>query len=291
MSDRKTGAGSYAWTGSEEGPEAPLGDVQAALRAAGERLKNLPIHEVGTGGAPFMVLDGDMQVVNLEAFLESPLRAKAHVKPHDLASLIAYVKRYGDPARTVVFANEECGVIQAVLDYHAPQGVPGHGEHRATLALRLTPEWQAWRKLNGVWVDQAVFAEFLQDRLPEIVEPEAALILETAQLLDVSRNLEFKSAISIQTGAVKLVYEEAIDGRVRGGQQQVPTAFVLGLAPWIGCALYRVKARLRYRLSSQKLQFRVDLAAPERVTREAFGALLDQLREATGFPVFRADVP
>ncbi len=44
--------------------------------------------------------------------------------------------------------------------------------------MRHSPEWDTWQSKDGEKCNQMDFAEFVEDNAPDIVNPDAATILE-----------------------------------------------------------------------------------------------------------------
>jgi hypothetical protein len=88
----------------------------------------------------------------------------------------------------------------------------------------------------------------------------------------------FKSGINLQNGAVQLTYDESVEGKGKG-QLTIPSEFVVGLAPFVHGAPYRVNARLRYRISDDKLTFAFALDRPHRVVESAFRLACVEIEE------------
>ncbi len=61
----------------------------------------------------------------------------------------------------------------------------------------------------------------------------------------------------------------------------IPKTFTIGVAPFEGCQLYAVDARLRYRISEGRLTLGYQLDRPEDVLRTAFDDVLKQVQDAT----------
>jgi uncharacterized protein YfdQ (DUF2303 family) len=138
-----------------------------------------------------------------------------------------------------------------------------------------------WVTANGKRVDQVAFAAFLEDNLPDIAQPPGAQLLELARSLEVKRNVNFASSVRLDNGQTQLTYEEDVKGTAAKGTIEIPERFILGLAPFEGCAKYRLEARLRYRMAEGKLAMWFDLFRPEEVLRDAFNAVRKQIVDGT----------
>lgn len=233
-------------------------------------------------GIPYVVLAGEQKVESLEHLLPAPARTKGTAAFLSAESFIAYVDEWKSDA-TRLFADVDGAQVTALLDFHEP-GAASWNVHRATLTLRQSPEWDAWLQRDGRQMPQADFAEFLEDRVGEIAEPDGAMVLEAAKHLEARKTVEFTSGVNLDNGTIQLRFQEAVEQRGKG-ELTVPSRFVLGLAPFRHTKPYRINARLRYRIQDARLSFAYKLDRPERVREEAFGQVLAQVTEATGLPV------
>ncbi|MEI4273899.1 DUF2303 family protein [Klenkia sp. LSe6-5] len=197
-------------------------------------------------------------------------------------SLIAYVEKHQGPG-TEVWVRPDAGLFEAVLDDHGPldpdgdePGRPGWGDHRAVCTLQQTRDWKHWLSLDGKLLDQLQFAEHIEAGLHNVVDPAAADLLEIAQTLHGSRNVDWKSGARLSDGQVQLRYEERIEGKA-AGDLEIPQTFTLALAPFEGTEPVRLVASLRWRLGDGRVQLGYRLQRPDVVLREAVDGLIDQL--------------
>lgn len=235
-------------------------------------------------------------VVNLakERFMDNPKRKRASVRLHETASFIGYVNTHKHATETHLFgeSSEQGGKFCAIIDYHdvaaAGESIAHWGEHVVTLTLQTTPEWQRWMANSGKAMLQEVFADFLEDNLNDIDEPDAATLIDVAQLLQGKKSVNFKSGKNLRNGAIQLEYVETIDttGGTIKDNMQVPDHFVLGICPFVGAAGIQVNARLRFRVSdSGKLTFTYLLDRPFKVIADAFELAREEIEEKTALPV------
>lgn len=219
----------------------------------------------------------------------NPRRKTGSVALTEHASFSTYVQGHGLPGATTLWADRDQGRIVAVINDHGTHDLddePDWRDHRATLTLRLTPAWKAWTAASGQFIDQAAFAEFLEDRALDVVEPDAAHLLEVATSIEATKNAAHKNAVRLDSGEVRVRYEETIEARAgQAGELTIPSRVELALSPYEGMAPYRVTARLRYRLGNGQLRLGVVLDRPEDVVRAAFADVLGAVQEATGFTV------
>jgi uncharacterized protein YfdQ (DUF2303 family) len=219
----------------------------------------------------------------------NPRRKTGNVALTEHASFATYVNDHGVTGASSLWADRDQGRIVAVINDHGTHALddePDWRDHRATLTLRLTPAWKAWASASGQFVDQAAFAEFLEDRALDVVDPDAARLLEVATSIEATKSAAHKNAVRLESGEVRVRYEETIDARAgQAGELTIPSRIELALSPYEGMDPYRVTARFRYRLGNGQLRLGVVLDRPEDVVRAAFGDVVDAVSEATGFTV------
>lgn len=230
------------------------------------------------GSAPLVVVPAGYELQNLETYLPAPKQIRQTVNLNDVRSFIGYVNRFKD--NSAVFVDMEKLKAVAVLDYHEPN-YPAWGSHKATLTLKHSAEWQAWKNKDRQTFGQVQFAEFLEDNQIDIVEPDGATVLEAAMHLEAKKTVKFTSGTNLANGAAQLVYEEAIEGKGRGNIV-IPTRFKLGIAIFEGGLPVQIDARLRYRIIDDKLTFTYILERPADLLRTAFNIVVQQIADETG---------
>lgn len=265
----------------------------AAAHAAGRELgeANRAILWVGANDdtTPFMVLqdpDGGQKVENLERFLKPPsdwYARRGAGQFADVASFCAYVQRFRTP-EVLLTADPHGHCLAAQLDYHqaGEKGIAGLVLHTAKLTLRGDPAWKAWNDIDGRSIGQVGFAEFLEDHLREIAEPDGAAVLEAASNLQAKKNVEFESGINLTNGAVQLRFLETVESKGKG-MLTVPDHFVLSLPVYEFGDPVRLDVRLRWRIQEQKLSFVVKLDRPDLAQKEAFAAVMAAVEGQLGF--------
>ena len=246
-------------------------------------------------GQPTIIVFQDKKIKSLESLNDKPRRKRATVALIDTGSFIEYLNTHKVAGQTTVFglATEQGGSFNAILDYHggaevSNAGAPNWGDHTATLTLATTPEGRRWTAKSGELMSQEAFAEFIEDNLNDIIRPDAAAILDIAQLLVAKKTVNFKSGKRLANGETKLEYVETIEST--GGKTNdtlaIPESFVLGIVPFVGADGVEITARLRYRISdSGKLSFAFILNRPFKVIENAFLLARQAIEEKTGLTV------
>jgi len=198
-----------------------------------------------------------------------PPRKSGTTLVRDARSWTAYFTKHSSPA-SEVYADSERLTVTAVLNAHASD-TPSWGDHRLRLELRTTDAWKQWMRNDGELLDQETFAEFLQDHLPELLEPSSADMLEIAQSLQAATKVDFQSGVRLASGQRQFQYVETTTTKAgQKGQLTVPETFVIGLVPFEGSEGYRLTARLRYRITDRGLRMGYKLERPADILRTAF---------------------
>lgn len=222
-------------------------------------------------GRPYTLVPDGVSLHNLEGYLLNPVLRRADVALYDAASFVAYVNRFKDDA-SVIFSDKIAKAFTAVLDYHeGADGFARWGRHRVMLQARQTEAWKRWVSASKTPMNQATFAAFLEDNVPDIAEPEGAKIVEAARNLEAKKAVAFQSHQRPHDGSVHFLYSEDVQGHQRGGELKIPEQFILGIAPFEGSAKYRVTARVRFRIEDGgKLAMWFDLYRVEDIVEQAY---------------------
>jgi uncharacterized protein YfdQ (DUF2303 family) len=260
-----------------EGKEPLRGDAQAIIevtRAAAwpqDLNPEIPQSLVVPAGA-------SLEIPDVEHFLPQPRRRRGTYRPATVDAFVDYTRRLANET-TTVWVHPTSGRIVAVIDDHTPTEAAWR-EHTVELALQETPEWRYWLGADGRMMSQEEFAEHVEGGLEEIVNPDAAVMLEVAQTFHASTSAQFRSSTRLASGEQRLQYDEEVKAAAGGsGDLTVPTELVLAIAPFVGEDPYRVTARLRFRLRAGTLTLGYRLDRPEAVQRDALSKIADRLGE------------
>lgn len=222
--------------------------------------------------------DQQIKVLDLEHLRPAPRACRGEALIYEPADFVSYVNRLAT-ASTTLWAHPESCRVTAVFDDHTDGGTPGWRRHRAVLVIRRDPEWEAWLARNGKLGGQEEFAEFIEDHLTAIIDPDPATMLEVATSFQASRSGSFERGTRLQSGDVQLRWSEntAASAGTRG-QLEVPERFTVRLAPYRGVDPVELQARLRYRINDGQLRIGYVLHRPDIAEQEAF----DRIRAFVG---------
>lgn len=202
----------------------------------------------------------------------------------DAASFLTYYGKHHDE-NTEVYSDVEALTVTAVLDAHTTDDAR-FGEHRLHLQLRRTKAWQDWLKLDGQLVDQDRFANFLEDQLPYLENPDAATMLEIAQSIKATTKNEFQSSSRLQSGERKFSYVEDTKASAGAkGDLAIPETFVIAVPPFEGADAYRMTARFKYRIDRGQLTLGFKLEQPEERAKAAFADVLQAIEAGVDTPI------
>lgn len=220
-----------------------------------------------------------LATTDLRPYLDRPARKAGAVSIVDADSFTRYVTRHGLPG-TTLYADRTSGRVVAVLNADTADA-PGWSDHSATLQLRHTPEWQRWSEVNGKWLTQEAFAEFVEESTPDFRTPSAAAMLEIAQTFEAKTSVDFQSGSRLDNGERQLVYKETVGAKAgHNGSLEVPSLLVIGLRPYEGGTGYNVEARLRYRITNGSLALMVKIDRIKDLIETAFADTVATLTDS-----------
>jgi uncharacterized protein YfdQ (DUF2303 family) len=259
-----------------------------------------------------LVLAEGLQAKSLKPFLDeyltAPERRKGSARLGDLGSFIAWTTRFAD-VHSVLFASPDPKSPQlcSVLDYHeaTAEGAPRFGQHRGIYSFPLSDEWLAWTAGNAKSMDQRKFAEFIEDRIIDILGDPSAMgararnlaeaiqvsFAPASRLLELSRGMSIRvaakvtSAQNLATGEVQVCYATTHEGE-GGGSEKIPGAFLIGIPVFRNGERYELPVRLRYRLNEGALSWFYEIHGADRVFEHAFNEACEKAAHATGLPLF-----
>lgn len=278
--------------GDEEGP----GRIEVPVALLGDKVQIFKPEELDVWGVRPRFRQGTATLLSLDA-------------------LIAHVNRFKD-AESVLFANNErsAPTITAVLDYHPQGGLlggakPRFGKHRSHYAFPLSEEWKAWKEKDGKAMPMAAFAEFLEERIVDVVglipgEDEVSeelqkyinscggteTIANPARLIELSRGLQIyesavvKQANRLSSGEGELTFEVTHTSQ-DGKPLKVPSLFLIAIPVFYGDGYYRIAARLRYRKTGEGIVFWYDLWRTDHALDHAFRMACDRVEASTDLPL------
>lgn len=235
-------------------------------------------------------LQGGVKVVDLDtaqyaARRERPRSKTGTVVVRDVASFAHYHAKHAD-TDTEIYTDLDNATVTAVLNAHQPAGdAPRWGDHRLMLELTETLPWKRWTEKDRKSMSQVDMADFLEDNLVDIADEPvpAATMLQVAAAFQATTKGSFSSKYNPSSGATSLTYEEEIHSSSSGGGKQpvaVPEKFAVLLSPFDDVDLWRMEARLRFRIESGRLKLSFVLDRPQDARRAAILQVVDKVEAA-----------
>jgi uncharacterized protein YfdQ (DUF2303 family) len=240
--------------------------------------------------AHFLILPPEYKHVDvtkaIEQTLTEPHRKSGHVALSDLPSFLQFVADQATPDNCYIYAHPDTRTLVAVLNDHGQDhgGLPGWRDFRVSYTAELSREFAGWYKNDREVMEQEQFAVFLEDNFADIADPTGETMLQVALTLQAKTEVAFSSQRRLDNGQVQLTYTETIDARAGSGDIMIPREFALGLRLFKNGDGYKVRARLKYRLSAGKVKFWYELDRVENAIEDAFKAYVEQARQS-GFTV------
>lgn len=255
--------------------------------AAG-RLSTEP-HRLEPGGYYAIATPEGVETVDLtgDQYRDRPRRKAGIVKVRDVASFLHYWHKHSTTNESEIYADLDQRLIVAVLDSNGAE-TAGWAKHVLRFGLRHSPAWTAWTAISGKLMSQQQFAEFIEDHRPDIMQPDAADVLELAQTFQATIKAEFKSGVQLKNGQREFQFTETIDQSAgRSGRMQIPDTIQLALPVFDADVMAEaVTARLRTRVNDGRLSIGVILDEVDVKVRSAFQAIVDQIDTDVAVPVF-----
>lgn len=234
--------------------------------------------------------DEEVRRLSLERYLSAPLRTRGTATLHSPDDFAAYVNRLADP-HTTLWADIEHGSVTAMLDDHLDSDTAGWRSHTVRLTLPPDPDWVKWLRFDEKLIEQAPFAEFIEQMTHTIVSPSAADMLEMVTTFQAKRNVSFRQEFNLTSGDLQLTYDEETKASTRSGHIEVPREFTVSLSPWITVSPVELTAKLRHRIENGRLTIGYTLIRPDLALREAFDGVVNRIAEQVEHPMHLGVAP
>lgn len=277
---------------------------------------------------PLLAVPNGTSMVSIKKLLDEyatkPDRRTGTDTVQDLATLVEWTNRHCDDG-TVVFCDttRDAPKLLTIVDYHhaVTEEMPNGDDaarfraFRALYNFPLSEEWKAWKAVDGKVMDQADFAEFLEDRVLDLIAPDLSqdsegvetkkLPPKVAQLLgllggrcalpqdiitlskglSITANARTAQRVDVNTGEGALMFDEQHVGE--GGQKiSVPKLFLICIPVFDKAPFhYRIPVRIRYRLSGG-IKWTFTLFGADDVIDTAIKEAAEHVKEGTELPLF-----
>jgi uncharacterized protein YfdQ (DUF2303 family) len=265
-----------------------MGDIQSAM-AAGAALGDPRSPVADEKAGVFAIVPEGYEIESLEGFLPRPLRIVQNPLLHDTDSFITYVNEYGKQGVSHIFFNGEKEQFRAILDYHEKPETPNWCDHTALFQARRSVEFSIWMTQNRKNMTQVEFARFLEDNLPDVVEPNSGELLQIALTFEAKKSVDFSSGVRLNNGQIQFAYDEIVRGTAQKGTIEIPEQFILGVPIHVNGPAYRIPVRLRWRLQEGKVAFWYEIVRPHRFIEDALKEIRERVAKETALPVLAGE--
>ena len=285
-------------------------DIEAAVAAAkafGE-VQVIEIEGIEGSERVLSVPEGrEIQSIKplLDEYALEPDRKKGTADLARMSSFIDHAKRFkiDDSAIFADIANRASPKLVSVLNYHGPaEGAQRFGDHCGVYSFPMSKEWGAWSKKFEP-MDQGAFAEFLEERILDIMEPadvgEATRLLAgrlgitlapPQRMMELSKGLTVRvdqtvtGAVNLSSGEARIGYQETHAGE--GGPLSVPSGFAIAIPVFANEDMFTLIVRLRYRVVSNKVKWFFAIQQIDKAWETAIDEACAKVQKETGLPLF-----
>lgn len=304
--------------------------VASAIEVAKEAFRP-ELKDVGTVGdekVSVLAYPQGMVVKDVEDFIggkrPNPRRRTGSATHTTLDSFILHANRFkDDDSALFAHGDMEQPSLSAVFDYHqaltlvhadgevierGSSAMPRYGSHRSVYSFPVSDEWKAWLATNKKMMGQQDFAEFLEDRIMDVLPPpsegdaSASKLLDfakqvggtfasPAKLIELSRGLavhldeRVKQVTNLSTGEGEIQWEQKHNG-ADGQPLLVPSLFLIAIPVFKEGVAYRLCVRLRYRAGGGSVKWFYEIYQFERAFEDAFNEACQKAAEETKLPLF-----
>lgn len=241
---------------------------------------------------------------DFDRWRDRPVRAAGYSHANTVQSFIDLTNRYRIDA-TAVYLDRPEEVLTAVINGHLGS-TPGFGDLRVGYSFPRSEEMQAWAHACCDVMKQDALGLFLDDHLPDIVNPDKAALPESvseflsdtggvlatrAQMLQLSRDIQVDvtsmtaQRVNMDSGEYGLQFAEAHNASSKGKRIKVPNMFLIAIPVFDGGDRFLIPCRLQYRVSGGQVVFNLSMWRRDKFVREAMDIEIEKVTEGL------ADVP
>lgn len=285
-----------------------VGAITALARSAvGTEVET--IKRLREGDVPVVIVDKGREVKSAAGLVEEFERTQAHPYRRrgiyvaaSVDSLLRWMSAecgpdapvFGQGAEKIAENWKDPKLSFVGIGNYSEGDKPAWHDHGVRYDFPVTLNWKSWCESNGKWLEQAEFAEFVEDHLYEFDEPKrneelteavtrmiealggGGVVASPTKIYDLARGIKLtveekvEVALDRSTGEQTLRFTEE-HGGVAGRPLKVPKYFYIRIPIFFGEAPVLVGAMLRYRnAGGGKVVWQYQLHAPDLVVRDAF---------------------
>jgi len=224
-------------------------------------------------------LHDNTHVVSLERLRTNPSKLDRCIELRSAREFCDYVQRFTSGDLGAGFASLRPLTVSYALDYGTPDA-PRWAVHRANYAPCHSPQFLAWQQSHKRQMSHPVFAQFIEERLPDIVSPDAATMMEVALNFQASGTTNFSSSQRLQSGDVQFAFSREVRGSVKQGQIEVPAHIGVRVPLYEFHEPIDLMANLRFRVNDGALSIWYEFVRLDEALGFYDTKLLEDIRKA-----------
>ena len=239
---------------------------------------------------PVVALPDHFRMVDLEKYLENPVRLRGMYSTSSLAEFVKYTKEELDE-HARVFVSDTGSQAKCIFDF-GNSDEPGNCDHKAVLELKKTAPFKALEAINGKPVGQKDWAEWIEDMrdyITEIDDPSGGSI---AALITKVRSIKIDQIreSGSDVGDYKAARSELESIEAKSNHGELPNLILFTCSPYHELPEQTFKMRMSIMTIPNDIRFRIQVISMEEREEETaknfekllVNSLPDELRISIG---------
>jgi uncharacterized protein YfdQ (DUF2303 family) len=232
---------------------------------------------------PFAAIPDGVCLSDQEDTLPNPLRIKGHRLFEEPDSFCKYVRDFHSE-HTRLYGGPDTFNFQAVLNDSLP-GKPRWGDHIAVLQLKKSPEWNEWCEIADEQLTQGELADFLDEHMEQIAEPDAGELLSDIRAIHISTNTRCDS-VQREGGDISFAYTTETAAGTKTERGKIPSKLMLVIAPFRSWEHAQMQVYLTHSLTKDKeLKFTIRLHRAEEILDGVYTSVRRHVEKELSLPV------
>lgn len=264
-------------------------ETESALKAGMGIAATKQLQQIGLEQKHVLVPDG-CSIESLDAEMYRPARKKGHEDFVTVQSFCWYVNNHKIVGETIIKGNKnhgQGGEVTACFNHHGVE--PGWRDFTATLNLKHSSAWSAWKNGAERIFTQADFAEFLEDHRTDLKvgnfknvdgeEVKNPSYLELSKMildLQVNKKETVSSKINPTNGDIVVEFKSEEHGE---RSTVIPSRLYIAVPIYENGDLFQVCLRTRYSTAGGKVTFSYLIDQKDRITQKAFELVCERIEK------------
>lgn len=255
-------------------------DIDVAIRAG---MRFAEVKEFQIGEVPYFAVPEGVKLEDFEKYRDKPRRINITEIFEEPASFCQYAKSFMEES-TRFYGYFDGHLINAVFDDHG-RGDPKWRGHCAKLQLTTSPEWDEWMGAATKDLDQQSLADFFEEHVEQIYEPDASELLSGIRNISVGSSYKCVSAQQEGGDITCTISRETSAGIAQTTTAKIPSRLTLFIAPFRSWQQCTMTVFLTYRLANERLTFRLRPLRSQEVMGKAFAGVRQHVETDLGVKV------